>query len=117
MEAVPLSQTNTPPDPAPKLDPLIHPINRLKICAALLASGAVEGTTRREMKFASLQDITELSASTLSKQLTALEQQGYITRFREYGASRDKDVVWVMLTRAGQRAYEGHLAALHDIAE
>lgn len=111
-----MSKPATQPDPAPKLDPLIHPINRLKICAALLASGAVEGPTRREMKFASLQNITGLSAPTLSKQLTALEEHGYVTRFREYGSSRDKDVVWVMLTRGGRSAYDGHIAALQDIA-
>ncbi|SDS32676.1 transcriptional regulator [Corynebacterium timonense] len=99
------------------IDPVIHPLNRLKICAALRAGGATEGTTRREMKFSRLREVTDLSDATLSKQLTALEQHGYISRFREYGSSRAKDSVWVTLTRAGERALEGHLAALDKLAE
>ncbi|WP_115685970.1 transcriptional regulator [Corynebacterium senegalense] len=98
------------------LDPVIHPINRLTICAALNAAGAVEGDTRYEMKFARLREITKLSDATLSKQLGALEQAGYVTRFREYGSTRAKDTVWVTLTVQGQQALEGHLAALREIA-
>lgn len=99
------------------IDPVIHPLNRLKICAALRAGGATEGTTRREMKFSRLRDITELSDATLSKQLTVLEEHGYVSRFREYGSSRAKDTVWVTLTRAGEQALEGHLEALNRYAE
>lgn len=51
------------------IDPVIHPLNRLKICAALRAGGATEKGTRREMRFSRLRDITELSDATLSKQL------------------------------------------------
>ena len=51
-----------------------------------------------------------------SKQLGALEQAGYVTRFREYGASRAKDSVWVALTEEGKAAFDGHLAALKDLA-
>jgi len=99
------------------IDPVIHPLNRLKICAALRAGGATEKGTRREMKFSRLRDITELSDATLSKQLTVLEEHGYVSRFREYGSSRAKDTVWVTLTRAGEEALEGHLEALNRYAE
>ena len=98
------------------IDPVIHPLNRLKICAALRAAGATEGDVRREMRFARLREITELSDATLSKQLSALEEHGYITRFREYGSSRAKDTVWVTLTNAGLAAYRGHMDALRSIA-
>ena len=98
------------------LDPVIHPITRLKICAALAAGGATEGATRREMRFAHLRDLVDVSDATLSKQLAALEEHGYITRFREYGASRAKDTVWVTLTEAGHKAYVGHVEALRAIA-
>lgn len=101
------------------LDPVIHPINRLRICAALDAAGATEGERHvdREMKFAVLRDLTDLSDATLSKQLGVLESHGYVRRYREYGSSRAKDTVWVSLTEAGGRALRGHLAALRQIAD
>lgn len=100
------------------IDPAIHPINRLRICVALMAAGATEAENRpdREMKFSVLRDFVGLGDATLSKQLGALESKGYIARHREYGSSRAKDNVWVSLTRQGVRALEGHLAALGEIA-
>lgn len=99
------------------LDPVIHPLNRFKICAVLNAFGATQGgDVNREMKFAVLRDRTELSDATLSKQLGALEKAGYVTRFREYGTSRAKDSVWVALTEEGKAAFDGHLAALKQLA-
>ena len=101
-----------------ELDPVIHPLNRFKICATLTAFGATQGgEVNREMKFAVLRDRTELSDATLSKQLGALESAGYVTRFREYGTSRAKDSVWVALTEKGAVAFKGHLAALKALAE
>lgn len=99
------------------LDPIIHPLNRFKICATLNAFGATQGgEVNREMKFAMLRDRTELSDASLSKQLGALEEAGYVTRFREYGTSRAKDSVWVALTEQGKIAFDGHLAALKQLA-
>lgn len=103
---------------APALNATIHPLPRLRICAALRGAGATETAERKnEMRFSSLRDAAGLSDSALSKHLSALEQAGYITRFREYGSTRGKDTVWVTLTEAGTRAYEGHLAALRLIAD
>lgn len=100
------------------LDPVIHPLNRFKICATLNAFGATQGgKINREMKFAMLRDRTELSDASLSKQLGALEQAGYVTRFRAYGTSRAKDSVWVALTEKGKSAFDGHLAALKALAQ
>lgn len=99
------------------IDPVIHPINRLKICAVLSAAGAVESDVRYEMRFSALRDAVDVTDATLSKQLGALEDAGYITRFREYGASRAKDVVWVTLTAKGKEAFDGHVAALREIAD
>ena len=100
-----------------ELDPVIHPLNRFKICATLTAFGATQGgEVNREMKFAVLRDRTELSDAILSKQLGALETAGYVTRFREYGSSRAKDSVWVALTESGKSAFDGHLAALKELA-
>ncbi|AGS35879.1 hypothetical protein B841_12035 [Corynebacterium maris DSM 45190] len=99
-----------------ELDPVIHPINRLRICATLNAAGATQGEVHREMKFATLRDHVGVSDATLSKQLSHLESAGYVHRNREYGLSRDRDVVWVQLTQKGKAAYDGHVAALREIA-
>ncbi len=99
------------------IDPVIHPLARLKICAALYHAGAVEKqTSRHEMKFSALKHEAGLSDSALSKQLATLEEHGYVTRFREYGSSRAKDTVWVTLTATGVTAFEHHTAALREIA-
>lgn len=99
------------------IDPVINPLARLKICAALYHAGAVEKqTSRHEMRFGALKDKVDLSDSALSKQLATLEQHGYVTRFREYGSTRAKDTVWVTLTAAGAQAFENHTAALREIA-
>lgn len=104
-------------EPGRTLDSVIHPLNRLRICAALRAAGAVEGDgAGREMRFAALREVTGLSDATLSKQLGVLESHGYLSRHREYGSSRAKDTVWVALTAAGDAALQAHLAALREIA-
>lgn len=79
-----------------------------------MASRAAQ--TRREMTFSALREATRLSDATLSKQLTTLEQHGYVSRFREYGFSRAKDTVWVTLTKQGERAFQAHVAALQELA-
>ncbi len=94
------------------LDPIIHPLNRFKICATLNAFGATQGgEVNREMKFAMLRDRTELSDASLPKQLGALEEAGYVTRFREYGTSRAKDSVWVALTEQGKTRFRRPLGS------
>ncbi|PRQ11685.1 MarR family transcriptional regulator [Corynebacterium sp. 13CS0277] len=102
----------TPPTAA--FDPAIHPIARLRICAALAAARATQ--YQRECKFQALIDATGLSASALSKNLSALEELGYVSRVREYGSTRAKDSVWVSLTPAGLRAFEAHMAALRELS-
>lgn len=100
-----------------QLDPVIHPLNRLRICATLNAAGATQEGVHREMKFAALRDAVGLSDASLSKQLGHLQEAGYITRNREYGLTRAGDTVWVQLTASGKRAFDGHIAALRQIAD
>ena len=102
------------PNQSPELDPVIHPINRLRICATLYSAGATDG---RQMKYSTLAELTELPADTLSKQLKHLEDRGYISRTREYGSTRAKDAVWVALTETGTRAYVQHVEALKAMTE
>ena len=53
-----------------ELDPVIHPVHRLQICA-LLANAD-------EMEFALLRDELGVSDSVLSKQLKYLDDAGYL---------------------------------------
>ncbi|AKK10941.1 transcriptional regulator [Corynebacterium uterequi] len=99
-----------------ELDPVIHPIVRLKICAVLAAAGATQGEVNKEMRFSHLKKTLGVSDATLSKQLGYLEKAGYVTRQREWGSTRAKDQVWVTLTASGLQAFEGHRAALREIA-
>ena len=62
------------------LDPVVHPLGRLRVCAALRSVGAVQG--RAQMSFAKLREAVGVSDSALSKQLTALERAGYEPRRR-----------------------------------
>ena len=90
----------------PRLDPLIHPTNRLRICAALASASRVE--------FSAMQRIVGLSPSALSKQAHTLIDAGYVDQSR---ATPDSRRVWLRLTPAGRRAYRSHLAALQAIIE
>lgn len=102
------------PQPAAGLDPLIHPLPRLRVCAALRQADAVTG--HQQMCFAALRETVGLSDSALSKHLATLEKAGYLRRQRDYAAVRAKDVVWVSLTPQGLAAFEAHLRALAQIA-
>lgn len=98
-----------------ELNAVIYPLNRFKICAVLSGEGAVAGKVRREMRFSALRDAVGITDTTLSKQLGTLQEHGYVERFREYGATRAKDTVWVMLTEEGKRAFDSHVEALREI--
>lgn len=89
----------------PKFDELIHPSTRLSLVATLAAVDWAE--------FAFLKDRLELSDSALSKQLTTLEDAGYIATERRVSGSRRK--VRARLTPAGRDAFDGHIAALQAI--
>ncbi|ACP32743.1 MarR family transcriptional regulator [Corynebacterium aurimucosum] len=102
------------PNQSPDLDPVIHPINCLRICAALYSTGATAG---RQMKHSKLAEFSELPADTLSKQLKHLEGHDFISRTREYGSTRAKDAVWVALTEAGTQAYVQHVQTLKAMVE
>lgn len=87
-----------------KLDLVIHPTHRLRICAMLAA-----GTT---LELSVIKDHLDLSPSALSKQVAALVDAGYVKQERLGADSRR---VWLSLTRQGLKAYRGHVAALQKI--
>lgn len=84
------------------LDPVIHPIPRLKICALL--------DPVAEEEFSVLRDLLGVSDSALSKQLSALVDAGYVVQRRATRAGRVR--VWTGLTSEGRRAFRGHVAAI-----
>jgi DNA-binding MarR family transcriptional regulator len=87
-----------------ELDPLIHPTHRLRICAMLAAGTTVEMSI--------LKQHLELSPSAFSKQVAALVEAGYVHQERSRTDSRR---VWLSLTKAGSKAYGGHVRALQAI--
>jgi DNA-binding MarR family transcriptional regulator len=89
----------------PRFDELIHPSTRLSIVALLAAADWAE--------FAFVRDRLELSDSALSKQLSTLEEAGYVDIERPVRDRRRR--VRARLTSAGRAAFDGHVAALRQI--
>lgn len=89
----------------PRLDPVVHPLPRLRICSVLAQRGVVEmAELRREL---------DLSKSALSKQVAALVDGGYVCRVR---ARDDARQVRLALTDPGAAALREHLAAVLQLA-
>jgi DNA-binding MarR family transcriptional regulator len=88
-----------------EFDELIHPSTRLSLVALLAATDWAE--------FAFLRDQLELSDSALSKQLSTLEDAGYVQIQRPLHNHRRR--VRARLTEVGTEAFEGHAAALRAI--
>jgi DNA-binding MarR family transcriptional regulator len=86
-------------------DELIHAPTRLSIVGLLAA------TEWAEFKY--LRDSLELSDSALSKQLTTLEEAGYVEIRKSFVAKRPRTSV--RLSPHGRRAFAGHVAALQAI--
>ena len=88
-----------------KFDELIHPATRLSIVALLAAADWAD--------FAFVRDELRLSDSALSKQLSTLEEAGYVTIERPLSDRRRR--VRARLTPVGRRQFDGHVAALQSI--
>jgi DNA-binding MarR family transcriptional regulator len=86
-------------------DELIHPATRLSIVALLAAADWAE--------FAFVRDELGLSDSALSKQLSTLEEAGYIKLERPLSDRRRR--LRARLTALGRKRFEGHVAALRGI--
>lgn len=88
-----------------RFDELIHPSTRLSIVALLAAADWAD--------FAFVRDELGLSDSALSKQLSTLEDAGYVLIERPVSDRRRR--VRARLTPAGHEAFHGHVAALREI--
>jgi DNA-binding transcriptional ArsR family regulator len=90
---------------APGFDELIHAPTRLSIVSLLAATEWAD--------FTFLRDSVGLSDSALSKQLTTLEGAGYVEIRKSFVGKRPRTSA--RLSRRGQRAFAGHVAALQQI--
>ena len=99
--------------PRHRLDPLIHSPVRLSIMACLAAAERAE--------FGFVRDTVEVSDSMLSKQVSTLEEAGYVKVKKGYVGKYPR--TWLSLTAAGRRAFDGHLntlatmVSMSDLAE
>ena len=85
-----------------RFDELIHAPTRLSIVSLLAASEWAD--------FKFIRDTVGLSDSALSKQLTTLEEAGYVEIRKGFVGKRPRTSA--RLTRAGRAAFELHVAAL-----
>lgn len=83
------------------LDPLIHEIARLRICAALAATSKVEAQT--------LKTAAGASDSALSKHLRRLAEAGYVVQSQGTSREPGRPRTWVALTESGRTAYAQRL--------
>jgi len=89
-------------------DELIHPATRLSIVALLAAADWAD--------FAFIRDELTLSDSALSKQLSTLEEAGYVVIDRPL-SDRRRRRVRARLTPLGRKRFTAHVAALRGIIE
>jgi len=88
-----------------RFDDLIHAPTRLAITSLLAAAEWAE--------FKFIRDSVEMSDSALSKQLTILEEAGYVDIKKGFVGKRPR--TWAKLSRSGRAAFESHVAALQAI--
>lgn len=89
----------------PELDPVIHAPTRLAIVALL--------APLRDAEFGHVRDSLELSDSALSKQLSQLQDAGYLDVRKGYVGKRPR--TWVSLSKVGRAALARHLMALKAV--
>jgi DNA-binding MarR family transcriptional regulator len=89
----------------PRFDELIHVPSRLSLVAFLAATAWAD--------FAVLRDSVGLSDSTLSKQLTTLEDAGYVEIRKAFVGKRPRTSA--RLTTSGRTAFDRHVLALQEI--
>ena len=92
--------------PRHELDDLLgHPV-RFSVVAMLAAAERAE--------FGFVRDNVEVTDSVLSKQMTSLQQAGYVKVSKGFVGKRPR--TWLSLTKDGRRRFERHMNALREIA-
>lgn len=90
-----------------RFDEVVHAPNRLRICALLAPVERVD--------FATARDALGVADSVLSKHVKVLRSAGYVVVRKSTVDSRVRTSL--ALTKAGRRAYTGHVAALQAIVD
>jgi DNA-binding MarR family transcriptional regulator len=88
-----------------RLDPVVHFPIRLAIMACLLEVD--------EAEFSFVAQTVEINAATCSKQITVLEDAGYLTVRKGQVGRRPR--TWLGLTPTGRQALRDHIATLQAI--
>lgn len=68
----------------------------------------------QKVEFSFVRDHVEVTDSILSKQMSSLEQAGYVKVSKGFIGKRPR--TWLSLTKDGRRTFERHMAALREIA-
>ncbi|MEU5805916.1 MULTISPECIES: winged helix-turn-helix domain-containing protein [unclassified Streptomyces] len=92
--------------PRHALAALLNAPVRLSVVAALVPVDKAE--------FGFVRDLVEVSDSVLSKQVSALEEVGWVAVQKGRAGRRPR--TWLSLTAEGRAVYQRHLAALRAIA-
>jgi len=91
--------------PARRLDDAVHQRTRLGILAVLCESGRAD--------FAYLRDTLELTDGNLSRNLSRLEDAGYVRVDKVIEGRRPR--TWLSATHAGRKALHTEIATLREI--
>jgi DNA-binding MarR family transcriptional regulator len=68
-----------------------------------------------KVEFSFARDHVEVTDSILSKQVSAMEQAGYVRVEKGHVGRRPR--TWLSLTKEGRRTFQRHMAALREIAQ
>jgi DNA-binding MarR family transcriptional regulator len=91
--------------PRTRLDGLVHQPVRFSLLAALAKAD--------ELEFRFLREALGVSDSVLSRQVSTLEDAGYLTVRKGYVGKRPR--TWLSLTDSGRTTFEDHVQALREI--
>lgn len=94
----------------PRFDEAIHAPTRLRLCGLLRPVDFIE--------FAALMEMLDLSDANLSKTVRRLAELGYVTASKHASLEHNDRRLRtrVAMTELGRRAFDGHIAALREIA-
>ena len=95
----------------PRFDEAIHALTRLRLCALLRPLDAAD--------FGALVTTLGVSEANLSKTLRNLIDIGYVRTSKQTSPERadSRRTTTVSLTAQGRTAFDGHIAALRELAE
>lgn len=93
----------------PRLDSEIHALTRLRLCSFLRPVDSAD--------FRAITSALGVSDANLSKTIRILTEIGYVAVVKGPSADREdlRRTTTVKLTELGQSAFDGHIAALHEI--